>query len=398
MNKLKKIITILSSCMLPLFSADALQNNNFHPSIEELVNSNTTFAISLYNKIKIPEDNLIFSPYSISTILAISYLGASENTEKELKKALHLTMTKKDTNAMFKELNMALLTTLKNQLFIANGIVLSKYIEYLNNDFKSLLKKNYNADILHGNLADVNRWVKDKTNNKINHIYHTLPRNTILTLLNAIYFKGIWENTFNQKETINDTFFISKNKQVNIPIMHQKNHFKFYEYEDFKVIELPYVNKKISMFVFLPNNSTLNELEKKLDSKKLNKCVYDVQQSTAREVMLYLPKFKLSAEYDLNHIIKQLGINDAFQPSIANFTDMGMPKGEVWISSLKHKIKMTTNEEGSYSSSASSLTMSTRSIYKSFIFKVDHPFLFIIQDNKTKSILLMGRIKNPASS
>jgi len=361
-----------------------------------LTRGNADFAVQLYRELSTDEGNLFFSPYSISSALAMTYAGARGNTAKEMAGVLHFNLGQTELHSAFKNLSKELTATARKsgqKLNIANALVLTG--GNVSGDFKSILKGNYDAEIFSGGLDVVNGWVRKKTEGKIEQILEELSPNTVCVLLNAIYFKGVWERQFQKGSTRNAFFHLSAGKKANIPFMYQKNDFKIIIDNDFQALAIPYKGKDLSMVIVLPKAvDGLATLEKQLTGQNLGKWLDKLDNQENQRVKVYLPKFKLETKYDLVSPFQKMGMKDAFGQA-ADFTGMGWKKGDLWISQIKHRAFVDVNEEGTEAAAVTAVEMETKSMDLSPTFRADHPFFFIIRDNRSGSVVFMGRMVNP---
>lgn len=368
--------------------------------LKTLVKGNSAFAVKLYQELGAKSGNLFFSPFSVSSALGMTYAGARENTAAEMKSAMFFELDQTLLHDTFKNLNQNLAAAANKdgqKLNIANGLCLTG--GDVSEEFKSLLQKNYEAELFSGGLEKINNWVKTKTEGKIEKILEMLDPNSVCVLLNAIYFKGTWDIQFDEKETREAPFRLSEKDNIKVPFMYQKGSFRIIENDDFQAISLPYKGNLMSMVVVLPQKiDGLASMEKDLSVEKLEGWLAQIDSASAQDVKLYLPKFKFETGYDLVPACAALGMKDAFDTAgAADFTGMGWPKGKLWISQIKHKAFVEVNEEGTEAAAVTAVEMSTKSISMDPVFHADHPFIFLIRENATGSILFMGRVANPGS-
>ena len=389
---------ILLAATLVVLATSMVADQSPNASVETLVKTNTAFAVELYRELGTSEGNLFFSPYSISSALSMTYAGARQNTAREMKKVLHFELDQTQLHPAFKSLNRELTTNARKanqKLNIANGLCLTG--GDVSNEFKTLLKENYDAELFSGGLDKINGWVKKKTEGKIEKILETLDPNSACVLLNAIYFKGTWESQFKKGRTHDAPFKVSASKQVTVPLMYQRSHFQLLKKQDFQAASIPYEGKHLSMIILLPQDvDGLAELEKQLTEQNLQQWLAELDEAPVQEIEVYIPKYKLETDYDLVPPCNALGMKDAFDTSgKADFSGMGWPEGELWISQIKHKAFVEVNEEGTEAAAATGVGMRIASIPRYPVFRADHPFLFMIRDNPTGSILFMGRLVDP---
>ncbi len=366
-------------------------------SRESVVKGNTRFAVQLYRELGAREGNLFFSPLSVSLALGMTYAGARGNTAKEMKETLHLQLDQAALHPAFKSLNKELAANASRtgqKLNIANALVLTG--GNASSEFKTILKDDYDAEIFPGKLDTINNWVKQKTEGKIEKILGELSPNSVCVLLNAVYFKGTWESRFENSRTRDLPFTVSAAKQVTAPLMYQKGSFKMLTGDDFDAISLPYRGNDLSMVILLPAAfDGLAAMEKQLTADSLKEWLARLDSRPERKADLYLPKFKLETGYDLGSSFDTMGMHDAFSPSRADFSGMGWPQGRLWISQIKHKAFVLVNEEGTEAAAATAVEMATKSMRHDPVFRADHPFFFMIRDNRSGTILFMGRMVNP---
>lgn len=380
-----------------------------------VVAGNTEFALELYAKlkddlnIKEADGNLFFSPYSISTALAMTWAGARGETEKQMADVLHFSLPQERVHQALGALEKQLNAADKNrgyQLSVANALWGQKGYGFLN-EFLTLTKKNYDAGLRELDFVNpverekarktINKWVEKKTNKKIKDLIQPgiLNELTRLVLTNAIYFKGDWAIQFDKKDTRDAPFKLSADKEVTVPMMHLEDRFKYAETNDLQILELPYKGQDLSMIVLLPKKvDGLAELEKSLTVKNLDTWLSELRK---QEVRVYLPKFKMTTgPLELRNILKSMGMKDAFSLPPADFSGMTGTK-DLFISNVLHKAFVAVDEKGTEAAAATAVGMTTTAIPKPpVIFRADHPFVFLIKDNRSGSILFMGRVMNPA--
>lgn len=361
-----------------------------------LARGNNAFALQLYRELSTAEDNIFFSPYSISSALGMTYAGARGKTAKEIKDTLHFQFDSADLNAAFKGMNKELQNTAaraSQKLNIANGLCVTGGSP--SKEFKAILKDYYDAELFSGGLDRINGWVKKKTEGKIEKILENLSPNSMFVLLNAVYFKGVWANRFEKTRTHDAPFTVSTGKKVTVPLMYQKKDFKLLVEKDFQALSLPYKGKDLSMVILLPKAMDgLAALERQLTDQNLKGWLKRLDEEPVDKVELYLPRFTFGTDYDLVPATMKMGMREAFGSS-ADFTGMGFKIGDLWIAQIKHKAFVEVNEEGTEAAAATAVEMETKGMRYSSVFRADHPFLFLIRDHHTGAILFIGRMTNP---
>ncbi|MDZ7363921.1 MAG: serpin family protein [candidate division KSB1 bacterium] len=369
-----------------------------------LVAANTQFSFKLFDKI-VKQDagkNIFISPASVTMALAMIYNGAGGGTQEAMARALALQgMSLPEINQAQAALRAMLARTDPNvQLTIANSLWAGKGVafktEFLKRNQDFFAAKITNLDFATpGAAATMNEWVNQQTNGKINKIVDTIPGETILYLINAIYFKGRWSTQFDKAKTKDGQFTLLNGAKKKHPMMSQSGRFPYYENEKFQAISLPYGDGRVSLYVFLPNkNSNLNALQAELSAEKWESWM---PQFRSTEGNITLPRLKLEYEMVLNNALKTLGMEAAFDPQRANFAAMcsTSPGANVFLGEVKHKTFVDVNEEGTEAAAVTSGGMRVTAFIPPFTMIVDRPFFSAIRDNQTGTILFIGSIVEP---
>jgi len=374
---------------------------------QKVVEGNTEFMLDLYGRLRQENKgkNLFFSPYSISTALALTYSGARGQTEEQMAEVLHFLLEQEDLHKAFSQLQKKLNEGGRNgdyKLHVANALWGQEGYDFLEK-FLDVTKKYYGSELQQVDFIRareearriINTWVEGKTNNKIKDLIKpgVLTELTRLVLTNAIYFKGDWDLQFEEKYTKKLPFYVTGDKQVKAPLMYQDSEFQYAEVPGMQILELPYKGKQLSMVVFLPREvNGLGKLENELTTKKLKEYIETLQ---TWEVRVYLPKFKMTSQFSLKQVLQALGMKDAFSAK-ADFSGMN-GRMDLFISAVVHKAFIEVNEEGTEAAAATAVVMEAGAAPASPppVFRADHPFLFLIRDNETGSILFLGRLLNP---
>jgi serine protease inhibitor len=374
--------------------------------LKSIVNGNNLFALQLYTKLKAEKGNLFFSPYSISSALAMTYSGARGDTAKEMTNTLHFIPGAEKTNQAFAGINAKLDEIQKQgnfKLLIANSLWPQKDYHFLPG-YLSVMDRYYGAsifpvDFMHASeetRTRINDWVEDRTQGKIRDvIQNPLPFGTSLVLVNAIYFKGNWEQQFDPKRTVKADFSLLSSAKTQVSMMRLGGRFGYHEFSGAKLLELPYAGKQLSMIFILPNEALqLSKLEDELTSANLQSWLSGIKEQF---VEVNLPKFKvIRGTHDLIQPLTTLGMKKAFQAGAADFSGIDGTK-HLSIGLLLHKAFVEINEEGTEAAASTAAAMTLTGVPRSFTFRADHPFLFVIRDNITGSILFIGRILDPNS-
>ncbi|HOW91179.1 MAG TPA: serpin family protein [Anaerolineaceae bacterium] len=371
--------------------------------MNSLVANNTSFALALYRQLQAAEGNLFFSPYSISSALAMTYAGAKEATRAQMAQALRFNEDDKLLHAGFKQLREALEKSGKesgNRLMVANSLWPQANYR-LRRVFLNLVKRYYGVKISRVDYGDaesarqkINAWVEEKTEQKISDLISpgVLDSLTRLVLVNAIYFKGAWEHPFAADQTHEGSFHPTGGEAIQLQMMHQKNSFRYTEDENVQVLELPYTGSDLSMLVVLPKaKDGLGQLEASLTTENLQIWENFLAET---EVNVTLPRFELAFPFRLDDALQNMGMTDAFTGA-ADFSGMEQTR-ELYLGAVLHKAFIAVNEEGTEAAAATAVIMQTKSIsFMSVDFVADHPFVFLIRDNRTGTLLFLGRMVKP---
>ncbi|KAL8182579.1 UNVERIFIED_CONTAM: hypothetical protein K2H54_058411 [Gekko kuhli] len=391
--------------------------------MDSLTVSNSNFTLDLFKVLaqSSPSKNLFYSSWSISSALAMVYLGARKKTATQMATVLHFIRgtesSSQELDSKDEEVHQGFQEQISeiNQpkssyvLKTANRLYGERSYPFLT-EFMELTKKYYRAEAQEVNFktapdqvrSKINLWVESQTEGKIENL---LPEGavgyeTALVLVNAIYFKGKWEYRFKEEQTTTADFRLSKTTSTSVQMMFLRETFPVYHISTLKVtiLELPYVNKDLSMLILLPDDITdestgLELLEKGLTYERLSMWTSPEMMEKSK-VEAYVPKFKLDESYDLKATLHSLGMTDAFSRGQANFTGMSK-NNDLFLSQVYHKAFVEVNEEGTEAAAATAAAVTTRSSEEPVVFKADHPFLFFIRHNKTQTILFFGRFCAP---
>ncbi|MGB7748930.1 MAG: serpin family protein [Verrucomicrobiia bacterium] len=337
------------------------------PEVKSAVDGNTAFALNLYQKLKDHPGNLFFSPYSISTSLAMTYAGARGQTETEMAKVLHFNLTQTNLPIAFGTLmermqkiqrwNRITLTT-------ANSIWCQQDYRFTET-FLNLIRKYYDADARPVDFrhspqvasSEINQWAERKTKGKIKDMVEPgqFTDYTRLVLCNAIYFKGKWQHQFKVRDTEPAPFRVTTNETVTVPMMHQTGHFKTDRTDDDSVemLELPYSETDLSMIILLPQieypspdveQPDLPDLEQKLTAENLRAWLVKLDHASPHETSVRLPRFTTMQSFDLAKELKSLGMPSTFNDG-ADFSGMDGTTN-LYISDVLHKAFVEVNESG----------------------------------------------------
>lgn len=366
----------------------------------ETIEGNSRFALAIFKELdKDDSDRSIFiSPLSISTALTMTYQGAGTTTKEAMAKALGYTSIEdgrinesyKNLLIYLRQLDRKVELDIGNSLWIREG-------EVIKEDFLAANRDIFDAsvtslDFAKKNSADqINQWISEATNKKIEKMVDSpIPSDVIMYLINAIYFKGDWAEQFDRKNTFNTQFHTGDGSSHEVMMMSRKGKVEYGKGDDFKAVRLPYGSGKAAMYCILPEEKiSINDFIASLDTERW-KAIKD-SVSEQDEVLLRLPRFKL--EYgikNLNDTLTALGMGEVFTAT-ADFS--GIRKG-IHISRVLHKAVIEVNEEGSEAAAATVVEMLESAAMEPLTFIADRPFLFVIVDDETGTILFMGKLND----
>ena len=366
--------------------------------LEKRVSQDNEFAIDLLKKTITAsgETNVFVSPLSVSIALGMAWNGANGTTKSEMETALKMSgMTTADINDYYKIMQSTLPTidattklSIANSIWYRTGFAVKPDFLKVNSDyFNAYIKE---LDFTKAWAVDtINNWCAKKTNSLIPTIIDQIPSDAVMYLMNAVYFKGIWRKQFEKKNTSVLKFTNEAGIQGDVNMMYQKDTFGYAETETAQYLDLPYGNKAFSMTVILPAAN-------KTTADVLNALITDIWSSTLsslyeREVMVYLPRFKVSNKFKLNDELQNMGMKLAFT-DFADFTNLtSIP---VQISEVIHKTYVTVDEEGTEAAAVTSIGIINTSMPVIPVFRVDKPFLFVIREKSTGVILFIGKVGN----
>jgi serpin B len=371
--------------------------------------ADNTFAAHLYAAVGAKSDsNTFFSPASIATALAMTSAGARGDTERQMLDVLGFQGANRDA------LNAAFASLLKDingaggdrgyQLSTANRLWGQKGFNFLPS-FLNETQKQYGAGLEEIDFAGnvdaarntINAWVEKQTADKIKELIKPgmLTPDARLVLTNAIYFKGSWADPFKKELTQDEPFQTgSADQKTNVPMMHRSGSYRYVEDDATQILELPYAKNEVSMVVVLPRKvEGLADVEKAIDAKWLKALSGRLH---ARQVQVGLPRFKIKAEFELSKVLASMGMPLAFG-SKADFSGMTTEQKLV-LDQVIHQAYVDVNEEGTEAAAATAVTMRLMAVRKPeplAVFRADHPFVFMIRDNRSGAILFMGKLVKP---
>jgi len=422
MNKCSKIIALVIAISIVITAcggasprvAESTRRRETNPPILEgdvqnLVDGNNSFALDLYQAVRSESGNLIFSPYSISLALAMTYAGAHGETESQMENVLHFTQGQFPTHYSFNALDLGL--TQRGQaldedqepmkLNIANAVWAEQTYPFLQ-EFLDTLAVNYGAGMY---LADfinryesarltINDWVSERTEDRIKDLLpeNSINPNTRMVLVNAIYFKADWLDQFDADSSRDAVFHLLDGSESTVEMMNNGMHIPYGQGDGYQAVELPYAGGTSAMDIIVPDEGNFEAFESSFDKGIYDQIIYGMQPIS---VELGLPKFEFNKALNLSDMLKSMGMSDAFERGKADFSGMTGDK-DLFISDVFHQAFVAVDEEGTEAAAATAVIMETTSapMYEVTL-QIDRPFIFIIRDTVSGQILFVGRVLNP---
>lgn len=366
-----------------------------------VIETNNNFGLELLNTVLEAETrpNIMISPASVGIALGMAYNGAESTTMEAFGEVLNYNgLTREEVNEITRELIAVLLTNTKgNLLEIANSIWYNKGFP-VKQEFMDLNSNYYKAQVREldfskaSALNTINDWVNASTNEKIDEIIDHIDPSTMMILINAIYFNCLWEVQFDPKDTYDAPFYRENGTNfAYVDMMKLEDNFNVAYSDNFRAVELPYKNKKFSMFLFLPDEGIpVNDLAAELDGPTWNNWLDKFHE--INKYNIELPRFEFEFDRSLKEDLKSMGLQIAFTGE-ADFS--GISKTPLLISDVIHKTYIKVNEEGTEAAAVTAVTMDLTSAGPGSVLRFDRPFLFAITENSSKSILFMGKVSEP---
>jgi len=369
---------------------------------------NNTFAFALYGRLaENSKGNIFFSPYSISSALAMTYNGAKGATAIQMSQTLHFDTDTVRLNKEIQEINSSLSANANKEyeLDIANAlwgqkdyVFLAHFLENMRQYFEAALNKVDFINDTEGARRTINSWISSKTAGKIHELIgpRILNELTRLVLTNAVYFKGSWSLPFKERFTNESDFYVNDIKVTKARLMFEGGkEFGYCKTEGIQAVSLAYRGGNLAMLVALPEQKQdLDAMEKKITAGLFSRLISELKQQS---VQVYLPRFKSSSEFELAGMLSDMGMPDAFSGA-ADFSAM-TGNTELCISNVIHQAVVEVNEKGTEAAAATAVVMALKSVKMTHnpqvIFKADHPFIYFIYDTRTGIIIFMGRMMEP---
>lgn len=378
------------------------------PDLDAAVDGNTAFALDLYQQLRTEKGNLFYSPFSISEALAMTYAGARGPTETQMAKALHFSLPQAKLHPAFNAIDLALASRGQGaagsdsqgfRLNVTNALwgQLGAAFEA---PFLDTLGQNYGAGMHVVNFVEeaetsrgiINTWVAKKTEDRIKDLLPqgSISSDTRLVLTNAIYFNAAWASPFDPAKTALADFTLSDGSKVKAQTMSDVQEVPYGDGSDYAAVSLPYDGGELSMVLILPPQGGLDAFEASLTPARLATILDGLGNHS---VTITMPRFKIESAFSLKEQLSKLGMTDAFGEG-ADFSGIN-GKRDLSIGSVVHKAFVNVGETGTEAAAATGVTVGVTSVPEPAEIHLDHPYLFLIRDNATKSILFLGRVENP---
>ena len=389
---------------------------NTENELKLFVTDNNAFAIDLYHAISDEDENLFFSPYSISVAMAMTWAGARNRTETRMADTMQFNFLQDKLHSLFNELDLDLNSRNQNdpgnsdkylKLNISNEVWGQKDYSFLETYLDTLMI-NYGAGI---RLVDfikdpqqarntINDWVAEQTENRIEELLsqNDVTNLTRLVLTNTIYFNASWAIPFDPDETYNGVFYLENGTAVTVPMMIPRvgigengEHYAAIDGPDYQAVELPYYGGNFSMVIIIPDSGLFGAFEQNLDS-----VIYEIIDNLeVQEVMLRMPRFECESRFNLSDTLSEMGMPEAFTGA-ADFSGMDGTLS-LFIGKVIHQASITLDEAGTEAAAATAVVMNygTGLPNNPLEITINRPFIYLIRDNQTGTILFLGRVKNP---
>ncbi len=412
------LLASLAACSVPIASADYVQSDKpriTSPTVENsdlstLVDGNTAFALDLYQQLQKEEGNIFYSPYSLSVALAMTYAGARGETEQEMADALSFYLSQDRLHPAFNYLDQELAGRGEGaqgkdeegfRLNIVNDIWGQRDFTFLA-DFLDTMAENYGAGLRildfignpEASRVAINDYISEQTEEKIQDL---IPEGVIdimtrLVLTNAIYFNAAWLYPFSEDITSDGIFHLLDGGEVTVPMMQQGETLGYAEGDGYQAVELPYDGEELSMVILVPDAGIFENFETSLDTEMLNDIMDSLED---KHVELTLPKWEFETFFMMKETLQAMGMSEAFTEA-ADFSGM-TGKRDLYVAEVVHKAFVSVDEAGTEAAAASAVIMKLTAMpVNPAVVTVDRPFIFLIRDIETGTILFLGRVVNPA--
>jgi serpin B len=372
---------------------------------QDLIQADNTFALNLFREVNAQDanKNVFISPLSVAMALGMTYNGAASATQQAMQDALELYgLTLEEVNQSYRDLidllrnlDPAVEFTIANSIWYRNTMTFKQ-------DFLDVNQQFFDAEVSALDFSDpsaaptINGWVSDKTNGKIQEIVpDPVPWHIVMYLINAIYFKGDWSYQFDKAQTRGAPFQLVNGSQATVDMMTHGEEIEFGTNWDtgVQIADLPYNGKAFSMTILLPQTAAeIDDLVDRLTQENWDDWIGGLSTGS---MYVSMPKFTLEYEIKLNDVLNALGMGEAFLPGVADFSGMCCQPGDLYVDEVKHKTFVDVNEEGTEAAAVTSVGIGLTSAPPNFT--VDRPFVFVIRERFSGTILFMGKVLDPTA-
>ncbi|HDZ41159.1 MAG TPA: serpin family protein [Bacteroidetes bacterium] len=372
-------------------------------SQKELVRADNAFGFDIFRLIMqdTDDENVMISPLSISYALSMTLNGANGVTRDSMMKALrYYNISLEEINNSYKDLTDKLMKVDKRVISeIANSVWVEERLR-VKQAFMDSLTEYFNAEVHDFSVSDpdivdiINGWIEDNTHGKIKDMINELPADIAMLLINAIYFNGKWKYEFDRDNTTDMPFYPESGPEVSVPMMNQEVTVKINSQAEFMLLELPYGQGNYVMDIILPEDGfTSSDIIPMLNAEDWADWTENMYKTS---IDLFMPRFKYEFKTELKNVLSAMGMGIAFTPFAADFSNIS--EQDLFISKVLHQTFIETNEEGTEAAAATVVMMELTSVPSGpLVVKLDKPFIYIIRETSTNSIVFMGKTGNPAN-
>ncbi len=373
-------------------------------NVQDIVVSINRFTFDYLSNLG--DHNSIFSSYSVSASLAITYAGSSGKTEEEMAQTMYFPQKTKEFHTAFYGLNNALVKRKHEgiSLHIANALWADNTTLLLD-DYLTTTNEYYGAGVNRVDFINqtektrlkINRWIEEQTENRIKDMLepNTITPLTRLVITNAIYFLGSWQDVFLEENTEDKSFYLTSGEEITTPFMQREGFYNYSFNDDTKIVEIPYEKKELAMVIIIPKvEHTLQELVNRLNYEEFEK---NISTLTRGYISFQIPKFSFESKYNLKDLLIKLGMQKAFTDK-ADFSHMISSDQELQIDEIIHQAFIEVNEKGTEAAASTAVVMRTTAFQdevKPIVFRADRPFMFFIRDTVNGAILFSGTLYDP---
>lgn len=376
---------------------------------QPLIEANSTFALESYAKLRSRPGNLAISPFSISSAAAMTLAGAGGVTAKQLAQAFHFSNVQTNLHELFGWLNTVVASLQRDETMdmeISNSLSATGSHRF-QNSFQRLATRNYQAALKTSEIEDGGDAVGQRRTQRPNrstqpertntHAVENGTASSAMTLANRVNFRGKWQRPFQKTETKPASFHTTRNRKVTVPFMNQEAMFHYADVDQLQLLIMPFLGGGVEMVVLLPRRwDGISDLERSLSLTNLARWC---GKSTETPVSLSMPKFEFEGQMELIEALRTMGILDAFDPGRADFSRMVEHPEGLFLGTVEHTVRVRVDEEGAEAMALTQFVtvsgVAEPEKVRLPVFRADHPFLFIIRETSTGTILFLGRVSNP---